>query len=288
MNVLAGITLYNPDLSKLRDNITAVQNQVSFIVCIDNRSRNIEDICKLLGNFPNVFLQKCERNLGVAAALNLMFQYADTHGYDWVLTLDQDTVCPSDLISSYQKATDEINDPKLAVLCPILTDRNFVRPVAYNGSHEQVSGCITSASLNRLDAWKAVGGFYEPLFIDCVDYDFCARLIEHDYRIERVNTVSILHEIGHGENHHFLWKTVTVLNHPPMRKYYMVRNHIFYMKIHKKVVNYGYEKAKLVFLFVKTALYEKDKTAKLKAMFRGKRDSKQLIEEYRKYELQNR
>jgi hypothetical protein len=56
----------------------------------------------------------------------------------------------------------------------------------------------------------------------------------------------------------------------------MVRNWIYYIKQHSAVICIPKEWVKFFFLFLKTAIYEDEKKAKLQAMFRGLRDAKKL------------
>ena len=58
---------------------------------------------------------------------------------------------------------------------------------------------ITSGSLLSLNAWKAVGGFDERLFVDWVDYEFSCDLRAHGYGMVRNNGVTLLHEMGKCE-----------------------------------------------------------------------------------------
>lgn len=58
---------------------------------------------------------------------------------------------------------------------------------------------ITSGSLTNLDAWKAIGGFDEKLFIDLVDTEYDIRALMKGYCSYRINTVVLTHEIGHIE-----------------------------------------------------------------------------------------
>ncbi len=270
--ILAGITLFNPDIIGLRNNIAAIIDQVDKLICVDNGS---EKICEIENDikekYPQIILIKNNCNVGVATALNQMFEYAEKKGYKWVLTLDQDSVCPNNIISEYKKYISEVD---LGSLCPIINDRNYENRDIIQGEVAYVDKCITSASLTSVDVWRTVGGFEDELFIDFVDHDFSAKLIENNYNILRINTVKLEHEIGHGKSHNFFGMKVTVLNHSPVRKYYMTRNWIYYMKAHKKVVNVMRERFKFIFFFIKTLLYEQNRYKKLKAMCHGLKDAK--------------
>lgn len=278
MEILAGITLYNPDEHRLIENIEAILPQVDKLICVDNGSKNIEDIKnKVRNKFSGVEIIENNENLGIARALNQMFEYAEEYAYDWVLTLDQDSVCPSKLIEEYKKYID-LRD--VGVISPKMVDRNFEKSIETENSYDYVDKCITSASLTSVESWKKVNGFWEYLFIDFVDHDFCAKCMKNNTRIIRVNSVELLHELGNGEHHTFLGRRVTALNHSPFRKYYMVRNWLIYMHEHRDVINYKKERNSYLFFYLKTLLFEDRKMEKLAQMLKGRRDGKRFIKTY--------
>lgn len=278
MEILAGITLYEPDVHRLLENIDVVLPQVDKLICVDNGSSNIAEIKdRIHWKYPDVEIIENGENLGIARALNQMFEYAEEYVYDWVLTLDQDSVCPSNLIEEYKKYTDLQN---VGILTPKMVDRNFEKKTETETPFDYVEKCITSASLTRVDTWKKVGGFWEYLFIDFVDHDFCAKCMKNKTCILRVNSVELLHELGNGEHHTFLGRRVTALNHSPFRKYYMVRNWLIYMHEHKEVIDYKKERNSYCFFYLKTLLFEGQKYEKLIQMLKGRRDGKQFIKKF--------
>ena len=114
--ILAGITLFNPDVARLEENISSIYGQVDRVICVDNGSDNIKSIedC-VLKNWKNITIIKNGKNEGIAKALNQMFEFAIEQQYEYVLTLDQDSVCPDNIIEEYNKYLDE---HKLGSLCP--------------------------------------------------------------------------------------------------------------------------------------------------------------------------
>ena len=272
--ILAGITLFNPDVARLEENISSIYGQVDRVICVDNGSDNIKSIedC-VLKNWKNITIIKNGKNEGIAKALNQMFEFAIEQQYEYVLTLDQDSVCPDNIIEEYNKYLDE---HKLGSLCPQCVDRNF-KSELNNEDVIEVDKCITSASLVPVSAWNDVGGFNDELFIDFVDHDFCAKLKEHGYRILQIGSVKLSHELGKGKNYSILGVKFTALNHSAMRKYYMVRNWIYYMNEHKDIINLKAEKKSYRLFFLKTLIFEDDKLKKMKHMLKVIRDCIKLI-----------
>lgn len=99
MKILAGIVLYNPDLLRLNENISAIYNQVDKLVVVDNGSNNIELVKKLCMKYSNICLIENNENKGISVALNQIMNTALKFNSEWTLLLDQDSVCPSGIIS---------------------------------------------------------------------------------------------------------------------------------------------------------------------------------------------
>lgn len=279
MNILAGIVLYNPSIDRLIENISAVCSQVDKVVLVDNGSKNLPEISALINNYRNVSISIiCNSdNMGIARALNQIFEIAAEEDYEWVLSLDQDSVVQPELIKEYRRylMKDKAN---IAMFTCYVQDRNFEYEEKMNLKCTEVDFCITSACLLSIADWKAIGKYDEAYFIDRVDMDMCHRLRVAGKKIVKIPYVGLLHEIGENSNiKHLLWRNVTVFNHSPFRMYYIVRNSIYYAYKHRKtdsfIANYlaGYNRI-LVAL-----LYEKNKTQKLISGLKGVIDGHKMI-----------
>ena len=86
--ILTGIVTYNPDIGRLKQNLETITDQTDELLIIDNASENFSQIKTLAaGKFIEL-----EKNHGIAYALRRLMDFANKNGYDWVLTLDQDSV----------------------------------------------------------------------------------------------------------------------------------------------------------------------------------------------------
>ena len=261
MKILAGIVLFNPDLDRLKENVQAIKSQVDEVIFFNNGSPVSEGI-------DNGFLclDANGRNIGIASALNLLCQYALDHSFDWVLTLDQDSICPEGLIDEYKKYLD---DSSIGMLCPCIIDRNY-GSCHYDGQLseglEDVDACITSGSLIRLSAWQLVTGFWDDLFIDMVDFVICWSLRAHGYRIVRVRAKALFHEIGHSKKVNLFGKEEAVFNHSPIRSYYMARNAVAVGRKHHRLSQCLRWTMKR---FLLVNLYEKNRWKKDIQFFKG-------------------
>lgn len=280
MKLPAGIVLFNPQPARLRDNIEAVYKEAAGLIIVDNASANQAEIRELLAGYAHVRYIRNAKNYGVAKALNQICEAAESAGYPFVLTLDQDSVCPVHLLKEYEKY---LPLERTGILCPQVRDRNCSLNVqtgalkgraSLNGSSPDrnvtvMSWCITSASLVSLQAWKEVNGFDEEMFIDGVDQDFCERIRRKGYRIYRLDTVTLLHEIGAICEKRFLFWRVYVKNHSAFRKYYIARNTVFVARKKRSVRLMALSCLRVIRQFLLVLLYEQGKIKKLAAIAKG-------------------
>ncbi|HZK54078.1 MAG TPA: glycosyltransferase family 2 protein [Desulfosporosinus sp.] len=274
--IAAGVILFNPDLMRLRENIEAIHTQVDLLVLIDNHSDNLAEIVREFSHFQNIVMIKNEQNLGIAKALNQTLLYCQSKGYTWVLTLDQDSVCPPNLIIEYNKY---IANPDVAILSPVIEDRNMrATPPEEHvpSSCEPINRCITSATLTNVKIWNELGGFDETMFIDLVDLEYCKRVQLNGYKILRINTVKLLHEVGHITQPRLLFWRVQVLNHSAFRKYYIARNTLYFAWKHRTRFSILLAYLRVLKLLALTMLYEQDKVTKSKAILRGVKSARKL------------
>ena len=103
--IVAGIISFNPEIKRLKENICAITNQCDCLYLIDNGSGNINDVIELLNkiNDEKITLIRNNKNKGIARALNQLCEIALGNGYEWIITLDQDSVCPLNLTAQYKK-----------------------------------------------------------------------------------------------------------------------------------------------------------------------------------------
>lgn len=276
--VLAVIVTYNPDINTLHNNLDALTPQVNHIIIYDNASDNKNDICDIVSKYDNLSIIYNSNNEGLPINYNRGLSYCIEKGYDWLLTMDQDTVVPKNLISNYKKVYD---NNKVAIISPVLVDINIQTEddVKRNLPHEEFSDikyCISSASLNRVSILSELGGFDEKLFIDQVDFDYCRNVTNHGYTILRSNLSFISHQIGNGKIINLFGKKEVAYNHSPIRKYYFFRNRVYFArKYHITLFNEPVYYRNLLKHFI-VLFYEKNKLIKIKQSIKGLLDGFKL------------
>ena len=276
MKILAGIVLFNPNIDRLKENIDAIYEQVSSIVLFNNGSNNLIEINNVISHYERIIFLNSKINKGIAFALKSIMDLAIKEEYDWVLTLDQDSVCMSGLINAYSAY---FNFEKIGILTCNIVDRNFKTDSGFNEGeqYKEVKQCITSASLISVNAYKETDGFDEKMFIDSVDFDLCINMRLHGYKVIKINFDGLLHEVGHGRNVRLFFKKYVSYNHSPFRQYYMARNHKYLVYKYPDEFSKLKEALREIRAELIIFMFEKNKFAKIKERWRGIKDAKKMI-----------
>ena len=271
-----GIVLYNPDVDRFQKCLKAVEKQCDKIYLVDNASDNIPEILKIVEAHHLCQLIRNKKNMGIAAALNQIMLVAESDGFEWVLTLDDDSVCDKDLLQKLWMKTKYANT---GIICPIAVDDRISSFKSENnkGEWQEVKKCITAGALTNVYAWRKCGGFDEKMFIDFVDIEYCARLQEYGYRIVQVLDTCVHQQYGNVTRTISIFgKHFSIYNYSTLRIYYSVRNQIYYMRKHKESID---ELSQLFFLIGyigKRIVFEKNRLKSIEAVFKGIRDGKNM------------
>lgn len=280
-NIAGVCIIYNENVDIVYDNIINSMTQVDKMFIVDN-SDDCDCISCLrnkLKSQSNIEYISIGYNSGIAHALNVGCGMARSQGYLWVLTLDQDSFIPENMVDNYLSFINKNKGRKIGIVtCNIQCcngDTNFI----VSNIAENVEICWTSGCLTSIDALNVIKGFPDCLFIDGVDFAICAELIIHGYEIIRVNEIVMKHHLGNSIefkifNHHLFYVT----NHSANRRYYMTRNGLYLSKKYGNRIN----SLKLSFwdfvkVIIKIVLFETAKVQKLKSMYMGYLDYKNGI-----------
>ena len=275
MKICGVVILYHPDES-VATNVQSYINEIEKLIVIDNsnsQNLNFKDDEKIVYRWMG-------KNIGLAAALNYGCNLALKRGFDYVLTMDQDSFFDR---GALQKLKEHIGDASIVapnvrslywdnkdncekqafIQYPMnqMTDRNWV----------MTSGCIMN-----LSDYKEVGGFDDKLFVGHIDIDIGIKMKENNKRIVVVGDSIINQHFGNSQPRKILWKTVHPSFASPVREYYIFRNQIYlekkYGKQAKKIIGVSLWK-----FVVKAMLFEDKKLNRLKMMIEGIRDGKNSV-----------
>lgn len=226
-NKLAGVViLYNPDSRTTFDNILTYSSSLSKLYILDNSeilSNDWESLAKKIGDHVEyIFYSK---NEGISKRLNFAVEKATKEGYDYLLTMDQDSSFNVGLFDEY---INSINSCKIhnagqygVNFQPQFTNQNILP--------QEVDFLITSGSIIVLKHFNHLGKFNEKLFIDFVDIDFSFRVKNAGLKNLQFTNIFLKHQIGElvmGRSLKTFKKTKRII-HTPIRIYYIIRNGLF-------------------------------------------------------------
>ncbi len=274
MKIAGVVILYNPDVEDVLKNIKTYLNSIDLLYVIDNSSVSHEEYFIFSDKISYIANMN---NLGVARALNQAATKSIQQGFDYLLTMDQDSFFPTSSIKEYEKVFKKIKDlenPAVIGISPKLLNSNLETLI--NSDYEKVNWVITSGSIINLNIYNQLGGFNETLFIDCVDYDYCLRAILAGHKVFKCKNI-ILYHIGGSPK---LIMGFHIGLYSSERIYFIARNSLYLWKTYFK----GFPKLitkniifSLVFCFLPNIIFANNKKKTLAAFFKGFSDCRNIL-----------
>lgn len=184
IRVAATVILYNPDEISLLLNISSYINDVDKLYVIDNSDFSLSSkIVEYFLSINHIEYINLGGNKGIAYALNYAAISAIKAGYDWLMTMDQDSKATPSMVNKLMSFVYDNRNKHLGIVAarPIFTDETV--EVSLIPKYEYVDVVISSGNVINLAAYEEIGGFENKLFIDSVDTDFCLSLHLFKYSI---------------------------------------------------------------------------------------------------------
>lgn len=269
MKLAVVVVFYNPSEENIK-NIKNYLQSVDQVYVIDNS----EDKVIRLQDTKKIKYIKLGENKGIAYALNKGANLAIEDQYEYLLTLDQDSLITSEIIKGMKSYLIDHASEKIGLISPY-QDIDSKEEVSKVEAEEMIE-VMTSGNIINLDAYQKIKGFKDWLFIDCVDTEYCMNLNQHGYKVVRLNQLKMKHKLGNLTIHKLGNKTYPCYNHNPIRRYYIMRNTLYIKKMYGSVYKeYTDHLIRVQKGQVKRILaFESQKFAKLKMMYKGYRDFK--------------
>ena len=256
--IAACVIWYNPrQVQGVLNNVLSYSDKVGKIYIIDNSESNN---CELAAGIENSEYISLMRNTGIANALNVGLARALEDGYEWCMTMDQDSRWEKTEVDKYlsrlpQDDKSEIKNLFPSIRCPvkysargIMINKITHRKQEYEILRQQADRWICSGNVVNLKVWKKIGGFNAQLFIDEVDFDYCARYVKTPYKSLPCNDVVLDHQVGAGQK-----LKIFGLDNP--RLFYQIRNRKYMMYRYPDYAEkYLYNKASLSKFIIKQIL----------------------------------
>lgn len=237
MYKIAGVVvLYNPEQAVIA-NIESYINDIDILYVVDNSDQKQSNIIDALLKNSKIEYINSNGNQGIAHALNIGANKAIEMGYEWLLTMDQDSSFPPIVFKKYLECIQQtLQSKQIAIFSPNYLKANNIEPSC---SFTEKLTTITSGSLLNLHAYSIIGEFNQELFIDEVDHEYCLRAQLYNYKVVQFETIFLQHQIGSQIKIKLLGKVHFKNIHAPIRHYYMTRNSLYILfKYHNKFPSY--------------------------------------------------
>lgn len=285
-SVAAVIITYNVE-NDFKERINKLKGKVDEIIVVDNGSK-AETINMLKELEKEVTVIYLEDNKGIASALNKGIKYSIEKGYNWILTLDHDSIITDNMIKNmltcYEGLNNELKE-KVAMLVPVHVEEkeyqngSNINEEKDSNSYIEVLTEITSGALTKAEIYKNVGMYDEKLFIDLVDHDYCLYLNKKGFKIIQVNNATLIHNLGESVKKSVLGLKMIPTNHSPLRRYYMSRNrHYIWDKYKEDFPSWVLtDKRRFITENLKIVLFEDNKIEKFKYIKKGIKDYRNNI-----------
>lgn len=175
---------------------------------------------------PRLHRQNNSQNAGLGVALNQGCRAAVAAGFEWVVTLDQDTQLDPCFLEAMIQAWRASEERPALLGCNYLSVSRGRYKIRFNGDKalRSVKTVITSGTLMHLATWSSLGGFREDFFIDAIDHEICLRARGAGFHVAIYPEPLMEHVIGTPSAHDSIIGAMLPYSHSPLRNYTNARN----------------------------------------------------------------
>ena len=260
---LSIIVVYNPKVDLLVKDICSFIKNVDLLIIWQNSVLS-DDVREYISSLGNIIFAGNGINQGIPTALNYALSYAIKNGYDYLLTMDQDSVLEN--FDNYKNTVIKKNQDKS---CIVGAYQTFLESKLSEDIFSEYKWVITSGTIFPIRLLNEIGGFETSFFIDTVDIEVCIRARKYGYKCYICRTGKLIQKYGVKHTIKMLNKTINYVVYSPDRIYGIFRN-LTMLLITYRNKEISYELFTFSFIVIKSAVFEKrNRTKSLLAMLSG-------------------
>ena len=260
---LSIIVVYNPKVDLLVKDICSFIKNVDLLKIWQNSVLS-DDVREYISSLGNIIFAGNGINQGIPTALNYALSYAIKNGYDYLLTMDQDSVLEN--FDNYKNTVIKKNQEKS---CIVGAYQTFLESKLSEDIFSEYKWVITSGTIFPIRLLNEIGGFETSFFIDTVDIEVCIRARKYGYKCYICRTGKLIQKYGVKHTIKMLNKTINYVVYSPDRIYGIFRN-LTMLLITYRNKEISYELFTFSFIVIKSAVFEKrNRTQSLLAMLSG-------------------
>ncbi|MBY0013625.1 glycosyltransferase [Paenibacillus typhae] len=261
------VVLYNPALD-VKDNIDSYINIIDKLFVIDNSNLLNASLIDTLCLNQKIEYVSLNGNQGLAKALKIGCERARDEGFDYVLTMDQDSYFKGstakyiiDFIEKSKEHYAMIASNAISIYEDEKTGEIKEAFTEISGNNKECNWVMTSGSMMCIKDYVMTSGIDDSLFIAHIDIDICIKLNLCGGKIIKLHKAKLYQKFGNSKPRRFLWKTVHPSFANPDRTYYIFRNQNYLEKKYPK--HKSFIGVRLYKFLVKIIFFEDQKLKKL-------------------------
>ncbi len=272
VKVLGVVTLYYPNVEHTAKNISAYLPFIDKLIAWNNTDKENNTQRELINALDieedKILWKENLENLGLAKAYNFAFDYAKENGYDLVLLMDQDSLW-EDFPGFLEKVKKEYLSGNISVYTP-----NIGMFYSQEEDTLLIDFYINSGTILPYKIIEKVGPQDETFKIDALDVDYSIRVRKAGFKIICYTKCNLNHSFGNSIKSKIF--RIKSPNYNAYRTYTIAYGHIVVMKKHRKELklknHWYFIKELMIYKFIRIVLVEKDKSNKIKMLYRGIHD----------------
>lgn len=265
MCVLVVIVTYYPKKDLLLRNLQAYIDEVDKVLIWEN-TPEIERYKYRFINDDKVEYHGDGVN-SISHGLNYAWNYARENGYDYLLTMDQDSVFKN--FDVFLTTTIEFQSQSICLVGPMISRTSESAPSSVITEIGANAHLITSGLVIPVSLLNEINGFCEDFKIEAVDVDLCVRVRNSDYKLFQNSNGVLVQRFGAPYEKKLFWKTYIGSNYNEKRLYEIFRNHIIIYRRYKNNAVKGFVISYFRNFVPRIILWEDNKITKLWAIFKG-------------------
>lgn len=215
--ILAIVITYYPEKELLYRNISAFIDYVDKILIWENTPRRDSESYRYINDEK---VEYCGDGVNsISRALNFAWHYAKDNGYDYLLTMDQDSQWGENFKQYLNQTVFNSNAPE-GIWGPMINKINKTT------SFIEFDYVITSGMLIPVKLINMIGGWNEHFPVDSVDVEFCFRAWRKGVPVYKVCNCSLTQRYGMPQQAVLFGHEVFLRNDSPQRLYNIYKNFV--------------------------------------------------------------
>lgn len=272
-NCICIVVTFNPDSSMLDRIKKILDNQLKILIVDNSTNDDSIDCVETIASHFNITVIRNKINCGLGAAINQGVTYSLSYNIEWCVFVDQDTEVYPTFFSALQDCVQSA-EGRVAIVGSNYIDEYAGRPRYLSREGEakkylEKKTVITSGTIVSTKRFSEIGACREDYFIDSIDHEYCLRARSYGYKVLLSLPVTMRHNLGEQRSSSRLFRSFP--EHPPFRKYYIVRNTVETIKTYwsKEPLWCVYQFIRIITEVACILFVEEEKMAKLRAVRKG-------------------